>query len=324
MKKLNYKKDSNAIDIGRGNAKFIYGLLIWPLIHFAIFWVYINFATIENSFFQYSIDGSRVFNGITNYGKVFTDILFKDSSNILNYRALLNTLSLIPISLLINMPIMLFFAYFIYKKVAGYAVYRIVLFIPAVISSVVLCLVFGAIISPGGPFDVILTKLGLGGDGTGYNTGVIPLNGWLQDERTAWSSLLVFSVICGISGYLIYFNSAMSRLPIEVFESAELDGASELRQFFAIVIPMIWPIITTMSVQSLSLVFSWFMPALLLSDSSKYATTIGLIIVNQARSGEPSVTGVVSAMAVVVSIFGGAIVLTFKTIMEKFFRGVQY
>ena len=324
MKKLRYKRDSNAIDIHKGNRLFIYGLLIWPLIHFAVFWVYINLATVGNAFFQYGIDGSRVFIGFDNFRKVFTDVLFKDSPSIINYRALLNTLSLIPISLLIDMPIMILFAYFIFKKVLGYRTFRIVLFIPAVISSVVLCLVFGAIVTPGGPFDTLLMKLGLGGDGTGYNTGVIPLNGWLRDEKTAWGTLLVFSVIGGISGYLIYFNSAMGRLPQEIFESAEIDGASELRQFFSIVIPMIWPIITTLAVQSLAAVFGWFMPALLLSDMSKYSTTIGLIIVYQARSGEPSVTGIVSAMAVIVSLFGGVIVFTFKTIMERFFREVQY
>lgn len=324
MRKLRYKKDSNAIDVNRGNIYFIYGLLIWPLIHFMVFWVYVNVATVENSFFQYTIDGSRTFNGINNYIKVFTDIFFKDSPNILNYRAFLNTLSIIPLALFINMPIMVFFAYFIYKKVAGFRVYRILLFTPAVISSVVLCLIFGAFVTPGGPFDTILTAIGLGGDGTGYDTGIIPISGWLADEKTAWGTLLVFSVICGISGYLIYFNSAMGRLPQEVFESAALDGASEVRQFFSIVVPMIWPIIITMSVQSVSSAFGWFMPTLLLSPGNKYSTTIGMIIVNQARSGEQSVTGIVSAMAVTVSIIGGIIVLSFKTIMEKFFREVQY
>ena len=39
MSKLRYKKDSNAIDVNRGNIYFIYGLLIWPLLHFMVFLV---------------------------------------------------------------------------------------------------------------------------------------------------------------------------------------------------------------------------------------------------------------------------------------------
>ena len=137
-----------------------------------------------------------------------------------------------------------------------------------------------------------------------------------------WGTILVFSVWTGVNGNLIYFSSAMARLPESVFESAELDGATQLRQFGSICVPLIWPTITTMSITLVAGVFSWMMPSLLLTDGADRSTTIGLMISLSVKNDKNNT--VISAFGVLVAVFGGVIIMTFRYLMEKLNERVEY
>ncbi len=300
------------------DAFFIYGVLAWPIIHFLIFWFGMNFSMVINAFRAENILGEVSWNGISNFTnvlKVFGGI--KEPAGIITQKALFNALSLAPLALFINLPITLFFSFAIYKKVFGHQVFRIVLFIPSIISVVILCLVFKlAVDSQYGFVNEILRKLGLG--------GAIPWGGWLGDAKTAWPTILVFSIWTGVSGNLIYFSSAMARIPASLIESARLDGASALKQFTHIILPLIWPIITTLSIGLVSAIFGWFMPSLLLTNGGPdgATSTIALIITSMTRAG--SNNGFVSALGVLIAIIGGAFIVGFKALMNKLGTEVEY
>ena len=306
------------------DALFIYGFLAWPILHFFVFWVCMNFGTFVDSFFEIMADGTtRKFVGFDNYAEIIRIIFGQKDRGIMNYHGVLNSLSLIPLSLLINLPITILFAYGIFKKVPLYNSFRIILFLPAIISSVVLCLAFRLSLDNSSGIIIRLIKaVGLGGDGSQANTGIIPVGGFLGNEKTMWGTILVFSVWTGVNGNLIYFSSAMARLPESVFESAELDGATQLRQFGSICVPLIWPTITTMSITLVAGVFSWMMPSLLLTDGADRSTTIGLMISLSVKNDKNNT--VISAFGVLVAVFGGVIIMTFRYLMEKLNERVEY
>ena len=306
------------------DALFIYGFLAWPILHFFVFWVCMNFGTFVDSFFEIMADGTtRKFVGFDNYAEIIRIIFGQKDRGIMNYHGVLNSLTLIPLSLLINLPITILFAYGIFKKVPLYNSFRIILFLPAIISSVVLCLAFRLSLDNSSGIIIRLIKaIGLGGDGSQANTGIIPVGGFLGNEKTMWGTILVFSVWTGVNGNLIYFSSAMARLPESVFESAELDGATQLRQFGSICVPLIWPTITTMSIMLVAGVFSWMMPSLLLTDGADRSTTIGLMISLSVKNDKNNT--VISAFGVLVAVFGGVIIMTFRYLMEKLNERVEY
>lgn len=306
------------------DALFIYGFLAWPILHFFVFWVCMNFGTFVDSFFEIMVDGTtRKFVGFDNYAEIIRIIFGQKDRGIMNYHGVLNSLTLIPLSLLINLPITILFAYGIFKKVPLYNSFRIILFLPAIISSVVLCLAFRLSLDNSSGIIIRLIKaIGLGGDGSQANTGIIPVGGFLGNEKTMWGTILVFSVWTGVNGNLIYFSSAMARLPESVFESAELDGATQLRQFGSICVPLIWPTITTMSITLVAGVFSWMMPSLLLTDGADRSTTIGLMISLSVKNDKNNT--VISAFGVLVAVFGGVIIMTFRYLMEKLNERVEY
>lgn len=314
------------------DAIFVYGWLAWPILHFLVFWFGMNFGTIINSFARYQNGQLTIAEsfGFQNYIDVFSDFFNPDmiSQQYLNSRAITNTLSLIPLSLLINLPITIFFAYCIYKKIMFAKAFEIILFVPAILSVTVLCLVYSKALVVGdkntshGIIVELLTKFGVTVSSK-RNPGMIPEEGFLYYPDTQWLFVLIFSVWTGVNGNLIYFQSAIARLPDSVFESSELDGASEVRQFFSLALPLVWPTITTMSITLVGGVFGWMLPSKMLLPSVTEASTIGLIFL-ESTQGSTTINTRACALAVLVAIIGGAFTIGFKALMEKITEEVEY
>ena len=96
------------------DAIFVYGWLAWPILHFIVFWICMNIGTVADSFYDFGkLGGGKEFAWFENYVEVI-EYLFgvkKTTANLLNTHTILNTFSLIPLSLLINLPLTIFFSY---------------------------------------------------------------------------------------------------------------------------------------------------------------------------------------------------------------------
>ena len=196
------------------------------------------------------------------------------------------------------------------------------MYVPFVLSVVILCLFWQLMFSgtsSGASLFSVLEKLG-------YSNQKIIVNGMFTDRATAWWAIIIFSVWTGVNGNIIYFTSAMARLPDSVVESASLDGASEMRQFFSIVLPMIWPVITTMSITLIGGTINWFQPAQLIIGDNMAASvgcgTSAWIIISQIKGGRT--VGFPAAFGVVISIIGAVFIVFFRKIMEKINEGAAY
>ncbi len=312
-------------DIRKGWKKrlFVYLALLWPIIHLCVFWGYVNVGTVINSFFRENLYGEAVFVGIDAYKRVFRVLFQGEASGIIALRSFGNSLSLMALALVINLPVTLIFSYMIYKKILFSPFWRVVLYLPCVVSLVILCLFFRIIFSGTASFTSLFSIL----QKLGYSNEAVIRDGMFGTVNTAWWGIIIFSIWTGVNGNIIYFSSAMARLPAEVIESAQVDGASEMRQFFSIVIPMIWGTIVTMSITLIGGAIAIFQPMqLIVGDEMAGGLgvgTIGWMIVREVKGGGVTI-GFPAAVSVVVSIIGGLFVLGFKTLMEKAYREVEY
>lgn len=297
----------------RRDTLFAYAVLAWPVVHFLIFWLAMNVSTIFLSFRSGDLVVGAWNNGL-NYIGAFKAIFGIVESGVMNHRAVPNTFSLIPLSLLINLPITLIFSFAIFRKIKGYKFYQVILFLPAMISATVLCYVFQMFINgKDAVLNKLLTSWGL--------ERVIPVNGWLGDEKTAWPAMLVFSVWTGISTNIIYFGSSMARIPDGIIESVQLDGASEMKIFGKIVLPMMWPTICTISISIVSGCFAWYMPSLLIDPSNEYITSMGLIVIQNTKANQ---YGLASAWGVIIGVLGMIFISVFRKITEKGAEALEY
>ncbi|RCW50611.1 carbohydrate ABC transporter permease [Halanaerobium sp. ST460_2HS_T2] len=187
------------------------------------------------SLFSWSGIKDLVFVGLENWQLVLQDEIF--------WKALSNNFLLVILSLLIQIPIGLLLGVFISKKIKGYKIFRVVFFLPYIMSAVAVGILFSYIYDPNfGLLNNLLQMIGLGS---------------LQSAWLGNRSLAIFSVIGAISWrftpfYMILFSAALVSIPQSIYEAARIDGARGWQRFFSITLPMIKPTIVNACILSLT------------------------------------------------------------------------
>jgi ABC-type sugar transport system permease subunit len=153
--------------------------------------------------------------------------------------------------------------------------------------------------------------------------GMIPFDGWLS-EKYAWPAILIFSIWTGFSGNIIYFLSAMRRIPEEFVEAAKIDGATEYQVFFKVIFPLSMPTVSTLTMLGVAGLVGWAMPAFLMMDSMNGLNntgTVGLSLLNLANA---RAYGTASAYGLMVSFIVAPILLTLRHWVNKMTAKYEY
>lgn len=297
----------------RRRGLFIFLMLCWPVAHF-IFSQLLNLNMFWMAFNDYTLGANRpTFVGFDNFEGVLR--LFDKSLVENEWIAVKNSVSMGALVLFINVPLALAFSYLIYTKVPGNGWLRKVLYLPCITSAVVLVLVFQSFMESG-PLRVIYNLLGI--------ADKWPVEGWLG-PNTAWTTLLIFSVWTGFSQNMLYFLSSMNRIPEEYIEAAKLDGASEPRIFFTIVLPLISSTVGTMLTLTISAVFSWAMPAMLMmrgtTSGMNNTGTFGLSVLNYTMAKR---YGIASAYGILLTLIAVPVTLGVRWLTNRWADDTQF
>jgi ABC-type sugar transport system permease subunit len=177
-----------------------------------------------------------------------------------------NTLKYFFNMVLVNTPLCLFVAFFFYKKIFGYKIYRVIFYLPGIIPSLAYVSAFQEILYPGGPFNYIINLLGIG--------HLYPKGGFFASSATATNTILIYCIYTGLTTNVLLFTSAMSRIPTEILEAAKLDGVGPARELFMIIFPLIWPTFSTQLIFMMTGLFSSSGPILLFTNGEKGTSTI--------------------------------------------------
>lgn len=172
--------------------------------------------------FLKGLEGIR-FNGLENYVKLFSDDWFIRSF----VNNILFTLVTIPVCLALG----LIFANIINKYIMGKNVVKIMFFIPYIASVVAVCAVWQVLLQPSyGPINQFLNSIGIENPPK-----------WLVDFKWALPSIMLIYIWQQVGYYIIVFMAGLNGISKEIYEAAQIDGASGIRQFFSITIPLVSP-----------------------------------------------------------------------------------
>ena len=147
-----------------------------------------------------------------------------------------NTILLVVVVTIVTFAMALIFAGILTReKIKGQNFFRVVFYIPNILSIVVIAGIFSAIYKPEN--GMLNSILGLFMDMT---------NPILRKGE----SLVMFSIVMAmiwqaVGYYMVMYMASMSAIPLTMYESAQLDGANRVQQFFQITIPLIWTNIRT-------------------------------------------------------------------------------
>lgn len=208
---------------------FIALCVLPAVVLFLIFMAYPTFEVFKMSLFErgaYSPEERYV--GFDNFKVLLTDTRFIRSAQ--------NTIFLIVFVSIFTFGFALTFAALLTReKLKGSNFFRVIFYIPNILSVVVISGVFSAI------YD---TKNGLLNSLLSFFSGREIAVLWKSEEMVV-ISILIAMVWQAIGYYMVMYMASMSAIPLSMYESAGLDGAGRITQFFKITIPLIWTNIRT-------------------------------------------------------------------------------
>ena len=275
-----------------------------PILQFCIFYIGVNFNVILLAFKKYDYDtGKYGFAGWQNIKQVFSDF----SSTPYYKTAVVNSLLACFVTVAIGTTLALLFAYYLHIKGPASGLFRVVLFLPTIISSVAFIIVFKYFAEMVIP--EICNKL--------FHAHV---TGLLTDRHTRLGTLLVFGVWIGFGVPVLMYTGAMSGIPVSVSESAKLDGVSPVKEFWHITLPMIYPTIVTFFIVNMATIFQNQLNAYGFFDqAADYDVyTVGYFLYSRTVSGTIADYPYLSAIGVILTVILVPITMTVRWLMERF------
>ena len=218
-------KTDTKIRLGRNyrqKERACYVMLAPQIIGFLVFSIVPMLWAISLSCYNYDMIRMH-FTGLENFKILLTDKAY--------WTALGNTFLYAIMKIPVELPLALVLAVVLSKIKRGAGIYRAVYYLPHVISIALVALVFSNLFGVFGVINSALVKAGF--NMLGYN--------WFKTKLSSMSVVVIADIWMSFGVNVLYFIAALANIPEEVYESAELDGATAFQTFFRITIPMIAP-----------------------------------------------------------------------------------
>ena len=220
-------------------------MLAWPVLQFCVFYIGVN----ANSFlmaFQ-KIDGKgRLLEWTTQYMVQAWESLLGLDGTVVFLSAAKRSLQAYLIGLCISTPLGLLFSYYIYKRLPLSRTFRVILFLPSIISGIVMIAMYKFFVEAALP--EIMTKLG-------HEMKIGLLSG-RSPADVKFATVMVFNVWIGFGGGVLMYSNAMSGISQEIVDSAHLDGATGVKEFVFITLPSIFPTLSTFLITAVAGIFT--------------------------------------------------------------------
>ena len=292
---------------------FVLALTAVPLIQFIIMWVGVNLNSLILPFQQYNFSEQRFeFLDIQNIFHWFGDFFSDIGGDYAMKQTMLNSIFLYLFSMLVMFPLHVLVAYAVWKKLCFSKFFTVMLYLPNIISGMVFCVVFKYLVEYGLPIIA--------------NNPQLP--SIITNPDTGFWTLLVFSSWLGFGGGLVLYIGAMSRIPTSVIEYGQLEGISAIREFWSVVVPMIFPTISVFIITGFVSIFTnqFVLIPFFGTGAPSKMQTFGyyFFVMVIGESGGFAKYPYAAAASLVFSLILAPIVLTVKWALEKYGPNPEY
>ena len=213
----------------KGRSRFLVLCVAPATILFFIFMIVPTLNVFRMSLYERgAYSPTETFVGLSNFKALLNDTLF--------IRSMQNTILLVVVVTMVTFAFALIFASILtHENVKGKNLFRVIFYIPNILSVVVISGIFSAIYKPeNGMLNSIISMF------AGKTVTVL----W-KDAPLVMVSIIIAMIWQAIGYYMVMYMASMASVPESLYESASLDGAGRMRQFFQITIPLIWTNIRT-------------------------------------------------------------------------------
>ena len=239
------KTGKRVIIENKRRAGFSLLMLAIPILHFLIFYLYINLSSFALAFKKYEI--------ISGAGMVSSFAKLENFKNALSqlfsvsgWSMIKNSLIFDAVNLFFLTPITLIFSFYIYKKCFMSKFFKVMLFMPYILSEIIVATLYRCMLN--NVIPEIMSVWFHVADTTKFQL--------LTEESTKMGAAIVFNIIMWFGINSLIYSSSMGDINASMSEAAQLDGANVAQEFLYVTIPAIFPTIVTLFTVALAAVFT--------------------------------------------------------------------
>ena len=259
------------------------------------------FQTIGLSFLDYSNNIYHAsFAGLQNYVAILHNPVF--------YKVMLNTIIYLVVAVPVLAIIPLFLAILINQKIKGITLYKILIYLPVIVSIVVAAIAFKWLYAEQGILNYLL------------NVFHIHSIGWLTDPKYAIYSVIIVTIWKGIGYYMMIYLAALMSVPKELYEACDIDGAGFFTKHLTVTIPHIMPTIALVTTISSISAMKIFAEIYVMTKGGPLNSTKTIVYYIYEKAFENLDLGYASAMAVILLV----IVMAFSLVNILCFEKNKY
>ena len=259
------------------------------------------FQTIGLSFLDYSNNIYHAsFAGLQNYVAILNNPVF--------YKVMLNTIIYLVVAVPVLAIIPLFLAILINQKIKGITLYKILIYLPVIVSIVVAAIAFKWLYAEQGILNYLL-----------YVFHIHSI-GWLTDPKYAIYSVIIVTIWKGIGYYMMIYLAALMSVPKELYEACDIDGAGFFTKHLTVTIPHIMPTIALVTTISSISAMKIFAEIYVMTKGGPLNSTKTIVYYIYEKAFENLDLGYASAMAVILLV----IVMAFSLVNILCFEKNKY
>lgn len=243
----------------RGDRRYALIFLAPSVFGLALFTMFPTVMALVMSLFDWPVFGDRTFLGLDNYARLVGSPVFR--------QVVLNTCLFVVLYVPLNVVVSMGLAAWVSPRIKGRRFFRLLFFIPVMAPMVANAMVWRLMYEPGGLLDSVA-------DGV---FGVDTPN-FLASSATAMLAIVAMSVWQGFGYNFLVFSAALDQVPQEQLEAAAIDGATGMRRFWHVTLPMITPSIFFATTLTLITSFQVFAQPYLLTQGGPGNATQTLVM----------------------------------------------
>lgn len=287
----------------RSQGRFVFGCIA-PAVILVILFMFIPTVNVfRMSLFRMGgITNKKEFVGMQNFKTLLGDRNFLE--------AMQNSIVIIVMVTICTIFLAVLFAALLSRgNFKGKNIFRVIFYIPNILSIVVIAGIFGAIYDPSnGLLNTFLRAIHL--DGLAHQ--------WMGDPKIVLYSVIFALVWQAIGYYMVMYMASMAAIPEDLYEAASLDGSTEIQTFFKVTLPLIWTNIrTTLTFYIISTINLSFLFVQIMTNGGPNGKTEVFLNYMYKQAYGAGVYGYGMAIGVVVFIFSFALAAIVNRITDR-------
>ncbi len=279
-------------------------MLLFPIAQFAIFYIGVNGRS-----FLYAFQSVDALTGTITW----TSKPFVDAWNEMLKPSMLHIFGISFLSFFLTYSIStilaLLFSYFIYKKLPCGNFFKVMLFLPSILSAIVMVTIYQNFVELAIP-EVFSKWFG------------ISIKGLIENTETRYGAIIFYNILVSFGTSVLMYSNAMSGISTEIIEAGKIDGTNSWSEFLHIILPSIFPTISTFIVTGVASIFvnqinlySFFGPL-----ASEDVQTYGYYLYKQTITvaNNESQYPFICAIGLILTLIAVPLTLIVKELLERF------